>query len=193
MIEKIKKKIGFALRIFGYQVAMSIYTIMITLPLKAFTDSLLVKTLVVLFSIILFLVMIYFASHDIGAKDYIGRNNPINPPKKIDGLIYGIMSQLINYVLILLILIPIDTTKAIAGFILNFINYMYLPSNFIQGGINGVLLLAIWYLLTTLPQIIVISIAYIFGYKGIKILSFFKLDKKEIHSGPNDDNPNFDK
>lgn len=202
MFKKMKKKIGFAFRVYGYQVAMSIYTMMISMPLIALTDNIFVRSIAVLFSIGLFLVMVYFAAHGLGEKDFVGRNNPIDPPKPLDGFVFGIMSQLINYLALILMLIPAGGINNVATAFMNLFGYMFMHANFIKGGLKAVLgegstslypLSALWYFVFTLPTVISCGIGYMFGYKGIKISEKLKLDKKEIHSGPNDDNPNFDK
>ncbi len=203
MLNKMKKKIGFAFRVYGYQVAMSIYTMMISMPLIALTDQIIARSIAVLFSIGLFLVMVYFASHALGEKDFVGRNNPIDPPKARDGFVYGIMSQTVNYLVLILMLIPAGGVNGFATAFMNLFGYMFMHANFISGGLKAILgdasaftlssLSALWYFVFTIPTIIACGIGYLFGFNGIKISGYFKLDKKEIHSGPNDDNPNFDK
>ena len=203
MFEKIKKKIGFTFRVYGYQVAMSVYTMMIARPLIALTDSIIARAIAVVFSIGLFLVMVYFAAHTLGEKDFIGRNNPINPPKARDGFVFGFMSQIINYVALILMLIPASGINGFATAFMNLFGFMFMSTNFISGGLKTLIpeasamtlssLSALWYFAFTIPTAITIGIGYMFGFKGIKISEFFKLNKTEIHSGPNDDNPSFDK
>jgi hypothetical protein len=108
MFSKIKKKIGFGFRVYGYQVAMSIYTMMISMPLIAMTNSIIARSIAVVFSIGLYLVMVYFAAHTLGEKDFAGRNNPIDPPKAFDGFVFGVVSQTINYIALILMLIPVS-------------------------------------------------------------------------------------
>lgn len=203
MLTKMKNKIGFAFRVYGYQIAMSIYTIMIAMPLIALSESIFLRSIVVVFSICLFLVMVYFAAHTLGEKDFVGRNNPINPPKAYDGFIFGVMSQTINYIAILLMFVSVGGINGFATAFMNLLGYMFMHANFISGGLKTVLpeastmtlsaISALWYFIFTIPTVITCGVGYMFGFKGIKISEYFKLDKKEIHSGPNDDNPNFDK
>ncbi len=187
MLDKMKKKIGFALRIFGYQVAMSIFALMITTPVF---NRPLYRIFTSVFSILLYFVLVYFTAHDLGAKDYVGRNNPVNPPKAVDGFVYCAMSQVINLVFIILyLLVPGSFIALYLG------NFMYCPLNFIhiQSAADlDVTFNAIWYLVSCLPQIAVGGIAYLFGYKGIFISKIFKLDTKEINANPNEDNPTLD-
>ncbi len=203
MLTKMKNKIGFAFRIYGYQVAMSVYTMMISMPIIAMTEIVFARSVAVIFSICLFLVMVYFAAHTLGEKDFVGRNNPINPPKAHDGFIFGIMSQFINYLVMILMLISAGGINGFATAFMNLFGYMFMHANFISGGLKTVLpeasaatlaaLSSLWYFIFTIPTVITCGVGYMFGFKGIKISKFFKLDKNEIHSGPNDDNPSFDR
>lgn len=193
MIQKIKNKLGFSFRLYCYQIAMSLYTLMISIPVGTLVkETPAVKTAVVVFSLILYFVIIYFTAHARGEKDFVGRNNPINPPKANDGFVYAIVSQIINIVFIVLLLIPAKSLNAVSLIAMNFTDYMYFPVNYLVKDLSN-LQMGIWYLVSLVPQVLVCGLSYMLGFKGIFISKFFKLDKAEIHSAPREDNPEFDK
>lgn len=183
MLERIKNKIGFCVRLIGYQIAMSMFALMISIPVF---NSGTVRTITASFSIVLYLIIIYFSAHDRGSKDYVGRNNPINPPKLYDGFIYGLVAQTTN---IVINIIYIFTTKVYVALYLG--QFMYSPLNFIHGEITQLSreFLIIWYFIVAIPEIVVCGVAYILGYKGIKIGDILKFNKAEIHSAPREDDP----
>lgn len=191
MINKMKNKIGFALRLFGYQVAMSIFTLMITIPVF---NNRSIRLGLSVFSIILYMILVYFTAHERGEKDFVGRNNPIDPPKALDGFVYAAMAQVIPaFVIILYAIFPI------VYIVMYFGAFMYSPTNFLVAvsSIGEIMELPTWqmiawYVVAMIPEIAVGGVAYYMGFKGIFLSKIFKVDTKEVHSGPRDDDPNFD-
>ncbi len=195
----IKKNFHDILRLYIYQIGITIFAFMLYTASGIPEDEVLVsqlRTVVSVFSILFYLVLLYYVAWEYGAKDKIrvdaGRIDKIPLKGMFMSLIANIPNFIFSFVSLVLSIIVVFGNEALGAAFLALMGFTMVHASMYMGisqtmafGMNVPdddmkkwLVVAVLFVVLPLLSVGVTQLAYYLGSREIKILSIFSKKKK---------------